>query len=166
MKLTDEQKNKLIGAYLSSPCSMKDGMQNVVDCLIPLINNESKTHRVVEAPEGYEFTGKLINIHDIGYDTHRLLALCMKPIPKPCPAPVLEPILSRMRVDDRYPRGYKIPDGWQAVYQTVAWLKANCFTHCLLISEYQPASEVATIEAANFNSDQWAIIGLKKWEGE
>ena len=121
----------------------------------------SDTHQIVEAPEGYKFTGKQDFIHDIRYDSHRRLALYLRPIPAPCPPPKLEPV--PINVESVYGKMPEIPEAykdWQVEFGEARKLLDQGFTHCL----YLGFSD--SVGALNQAGSGIYRICLRKWEGK
>ncbi len=154
MKLTDEQKSQMHAAYFRFPGDNKESMQGVADAYLAMLQ-ASKTHRVVEAPEGYEFDGPAITIATAFFAVERI-AVNVKPIPKPCPPPVLDPVT--VTVEECYGVMPTIPDGYEAKFGRVDVLAPQGFGAAI---KFDFKSTIADINLFPRNQH---VIGLRKWE--
>ena len=118
--------------------------------------NASPTHRVVEAPEGYEFHGESHPRFDPLGDRSPYFTLLLRPIPKPCPPPVLEPVT--VTVESVYGVVPTIPEGYEAKFGRVDVLGTAGYGAAI---KFDFQSTIADINL--FPRDQYAI-GLRKWE--
>ena len=94
MKLTTEQIAELQNAFLV-PMFPSSGIERLVAAYDQMIA-ASDTHRIVEAPEGYQFGGGAradFRLEPISL-THFMgrYGYFLRAIPKPCPPPKLEPV--------------------------------------------------------------------------
>ena len=155
---TEEQIETLQSIYGKHANSWK-GIQYICDELIKMLN-ASPAHRVVEAPEGYEFHGESHPRFDPLGDRSRYFTLLLRPIPKPCPAPVLEPVT--VTVEEIYgtlaENAKKQCATWEAAFGLVAELKAKGFTHAIAVTSDLP------IWGIDEMTDRTHRICLRKWE--
>jgi hypothetical protein len=156
LKLTDEQLDQISQLWWKTENTepmYRAEVKAITNAVLAMLN-ASPTHRVVEAPEGYEFDG--IPEHrqpDLGHPDY--LRVILKPIPKPCPAPVLEPVT--VTVESVYGKRPPIPEGFEAFFGTREFLESKGCTHfiskgALNTVEWMPAG----LETCR--------IGLRKWE--
>jgi len=87
MELTDEQRRELGQVWLRSP---RDATQDFCDAYHAILQT-SKTYRIVEAPEGFEF-GYSSTPRMNSDNRYATFGFNVMPIPKPCPPPKLDPV--------------------------------------------------------------------------
>ncbi len=133
------------------------------------IIQNSKTHRIVEVPEGHMFENTADPCMRLdppsGYPS-AMVRYQFRTLPKakPAPAPVLQP--RTISVHDRYPLGFAIPDGWEAWFADVKSLRAAGYTHVLAVPVTARADEYNALTTLNsVFTDSAHLIGLKKWNG-
>lgn len=160
MKLTDEQMNELHQVWCAGPSCVWDSIEMLIKAYQRMLA-ASPTHRVVEAPEGYEFDNSIGDLK-AKHIEYPFIQVAIKPIPKPCPSPVLEPVT--VTVEQRYPAGYEIPEGWLGKFGQNGELQKQGFTHYISISEDFVSTTVCAMRDGNWNCDTATIIGLRKWE--
>lgn len=160
LKLTDEQMGQLRRIQEDTVGTKREQVEAVFSALFAMVN-ASPTHRVVGAPEGYEFDPSIANMLAKRLD-YPFIQVAIKPIPKPCPSPVLEPVT--VTVEQRYPAGYEIPEGWLGKFGQNGELQKQGFTHYISISEDFVSTTVCEMRDGNWNCDTATIIGLRKWE--
>jgi hypothetical protein len=159
MKLTQDQLNQLHSVWCKAPSDVFQSFSLLCDAYLAMMQ-ASKTHRVVEAPDGYEFhgEGKLCSQSGVAYMT-----TYFQPIPKPCPAPVLDPVT--VTVEDIYPAGYKIHNGYEARFDRVDDLKRLDFPQYIPTCFTGPAGSVWRWDQGDCMGHDYRI-GLRKWEGK
>ena len=158
LKLTDEQRKKLSEVYFAH-CNQIGTMQFVADELIKLLN-ASPTHRVVEAPEGFCFDESCGTLTARYGFLEPYIQLALKPIPKPCPPPVLEPVKRTdfITVEQVYGRTPRIVTGYnEVVFGRVGDLRADGF------QLYICNLEGLTAKTEDISGDAYRIC-LRKWE--
>lgn len=161
MKLTEEQIQELRDLWSRAPYYHGADVQAVIDTYHVMLA-ASKTHRFVEAPEGYEFEGDLIckyeEVHGKGSITR--LGFNVRRTPKPCPPPVLEPVTVTW---DRVYKAQlpKIPTGWEACLGYPEELSKQGFTHGFALDATQ-----FDAKPIDHLSQSEPRICLRKWEGK
>ena len=158
LKLTDEQLNQLVAAYMRA--EIKCGHRPEVEALLTAYHAmlaASPTHRVVEAPEGYEISGVEGNPC---HTTTPHFFVYLKPIPKPCPPPVLEPVTftPESSYGEWLQTAIIASRGWEAVFGKVEYLKLSGFTH-YIPKNYQPEATLISPDVSEYYR-----ICLRKWE--
>ena len=153
---SEEQIETLQSIYGKHANSWK-GIQYICDELINMLST-SPTHRVVEAPEGYEFglQRQVDWVRPSGAEEPQRIEIALKPIPKPCPPPVLEPVT--VTVESVYGVVPTIPEGYEAKFGRVDVLGTAGYGAAI---KFDFQSTIADINL--FPRDQYAI-GLRKWE--
>ncbi len=175
-KLSDQQYIECRNAFLVS-----NGDQPISQCDLPVLHSlkrgdltmfdkfqeiiqNSKTHRIVGVPTGYEWHNTNAPVVDLdpykGCPNVRFQFNLIS-IAKPVPAPDLSP--RTVTVERMYPAGYTIPNGYEARFASVEELFKAGFNHYLQITTECVASHMAPLSTSH--SKTWHVIGLKKWNG-
>jgi hypothetical protein len=155
MKLTPKQVTDLHRAYCER-AGVSGGLQAVCDAHLAMIA-ASPTHRVVEAPYGYEWDRSIGTLTETGDIPRPQMTLPLRRTPKPCPPPVLEPVT--VTVESVYECKPEVPEGFRAVFGLASQLRDQGFTHYI----GNLGGRVADIEGL----DEYAYrICLRKWEGK
>jgi hypothetical protein len=156
MKLTDQQKADLCIVYRDGSISAFNSIEAVCDAYLAMLQ-ASKTHRVVEAPEGFEIN--TVQYWNAGptFQASFQVSDCrvsFKPIPKPCPPPRLDPVT--VTVEDIYGAKPKILEGHEAKFGKVCQLQKQGFSHFISVD---PGNPVTLIQSNNASTR----ICLRKW---
>ena len=155
MKLTNEQIAELQNAFLLAMFP-STGVERLIAVYHEMIA-ASDTHRIVEAPEGFEFDGpQYESLHVPKHDMY-MGYFHTRPIPAPCPPPKLEPVT--VTLEDIYSFTPEAPAEFEAVFGQVKPLVAKGFTH-YIGNRGGRVSPIAGLD------DSVHRICLRKWEGK
>jgi hypothetical protein len=134
MKLTDEQLETLRLAYMNNTTADYSDVKAYAAAYHSMIQ-ASKTHRVVEAPEGFQFhnnSNPNVVICDYINDIKNVrFNFWAKPTPKPCPPPQLDPVTVTVEsvYGDTLPKALELAKGKVALFGKASELRQQGFTH-------------------------------------
>jgi hypothetical protein len=165
IKLTDEQREELANIVCRYAGVNYSQVQIAANRLIEMINTSS-THRVVEVRESYQFVdgpSESEAISGNGKSWWMNYAFVVRPIPKPCPPPQLDPVT--VTVESVYAKGFKIPEGYEAKFGVVLDLQREGYTHYVLTCAWGEATMFEPL-VEKFCKEYDYRICLRKWEGK
>ena len=154
LKLTDEQYRELHSYWMTNP-GLYAGIDALVDAYHAMLN-ASQTHRVVEAPEGYCFDESCGTLTARYGFREPYIQLAMKPIPKPCPPPKLEPVTVTVTPKQVYGTIPHYPAGYEVEFGNVDKLADEGFTEAIGLNGERRHIRNC-VKGAN-------LICLRKWE--
>jgi hypothetical protein len=125
---------------------------------------DSKKLRIVRAPDEFDFDAdrlSRIDYHTLEDQPKMEQLFWLRRIPKPCPAPVLDPV--PVTWQHIYGENLSIPpeyQGWQAVFGLVDVLRDEGFTHFL----YDDGLQIATTDSVVGIRLMYRIC-FRQWSG-
>jgi len=131
LKLTDEQINILLQGcdFDTAP---ERSIASACDAYAEMIQ-ESKTHRIVEAPEGQHFEPGTPSVLGRYFKGGGSVEYCFAttPIPAPCPPPKLDPLTVEQVYGDHLQEALRLCAGKEAVFGQVSKLQKEGFTEAI-----------------------------------